>query len=93
MLVTLSSTGQITIPLSLRRRLNLEPGDQLELDETASILTARPVARDSGWEETFSEWRASAATALQGHTWETQSAAAIVDELRGGPVETSTSPP
>ena len=39
----LTSKGQITIPMALRRRLGLEPGQVLEFDETTPYLLAVPV--------------------------------------------------
>lgn len=43
MKATLTSKGQITIPMSIRRRLGLEPGQVLEFDENAPYLLAVPV--------------------------------------------------
>ncbi len=41
MKATITSKGQITIPKAIRERLNLQPGDVLEFDEEAPVLTAR----------------------------------------------------
>lgn len=41
MKTTLTSKGQITIPIKIRRRLNLQPGDTLEFDESVPYLKAR----------------------------------------------------
>jgi AbrB family looped-hinge helix DNA binding protein len=37
---TLTSKGQITIPVALRRKLHLESGDVLDFDENAPYLKA-----------------------------------------------------
>ncbi len=37
---TLTSKGQITLPVKIRRRLGLKPGDVLEFDETVPYLKA-----------------------------------------------------
>lgn len=39
---TLTSKGQITIPVKIRERLNLKAGDVLDFDEEAQVLLARP---------------------------------------------------
>jgi len=41
MKATITSKGQITIPVRVRNRLNLKPGDVLEFDESAPYLLAR----------------------------------------------------
>jgi AbrB family looped-hinge helix DNA binding protein len=41
MKATMTSKGQITIPLKIRQRLNLRPGTVLEFDAEARVLTAR----------------------------------------------------
>ncbi len=43
MKATVTSKGQITIPVRLRERFGLRPGTVLEFDENAPILTARRV--------------------------------------------------
>lgn len=87
MIVTLTRKGQITIPLSLRKRLNLKTDDQLEFDETAPVLIARRIVHPSQWENTLKKWQSSARAALQDHPWEHQSSVTILDDLRGGPAE------
>ena len=87
MTVTITSKGQITIPLRLRERLHLKVGDQLDFDESAPVLLARRVVDRREWEKTLKEWQTSAAGSLSGHPWLKESSGAIVDELRGGGVE------
>ncbi len=87
MTVTLTSKDQITIPLAVRQQLNLKTRDALEFDETAPVLTRRVVNR-AEWERTLEAWQVSAESALTGHPWEKQSAADIIDDLRGGSAET-----
>jgi AbrB family looped-hinge helix DNA binding protein len=43
MKATVTSKGQITIPVRLRERFGLEPGTVLEFDEDAPVLTARRI--------------------------------------------------
>lgn len=93
MTVTLTSKGQIAIPPSLRERIHLKAGDNLEFDETAPVLTARRVVHRSDWEKTLSQGQASAESALRGHPWKNQSSATILDDLRDGPAETPVTPP
>lgn len=87
MTATITSKGQITIPLRVRQKFNLKTGDQLEFDETAPVLTARRVVKRKEWEKTLTTWQKTAAKALKGHAWEKQPASTIVDDLRGGPAD------
>lgn len=68
MKTTVSIKGQITVPLKLRKRLGIEPGQVLEFDESAPYLKATKVidvaamravigiARDRLEEKTLDEW-------------------------------------
>ncbi len=77
MQATLTSKGQITIPVHVRNRLHLKPGDVLEFDETAPFLKATKTIPSAAWEQ-FGK----AAT----DPWGDMSIFEIMDELRG-PVE------
>ena len=77
MQATLTSKGQITIPVHVRNRLHLKPGDVLEFDETAPFLKATKTIPSKAWEQ-FGK----AAT----DPWGDTSIFEIMDELRG-PVE------
>jgi AbrB family looped-hinge helix DNA binding protein len=89
MIATLSSKGQITIPLALRQGLNLKSGDRIEFDETAPVLTARRVVDRAEWETSLAAWKKTAGKALAGHPWAQQPAAGVVDDLRGGPADST----
>jgi AbrB family looped-hinge helix DNA binding protein len=51
MKATLTSKGQITIPIEIRRRLGLKPGQQLDFDKDAPFLKAVKVVDESAWKE------------------------------------------
>lgn len=51
MTATLTSKGQITIPIHVRNRLHLKPGDVLEFDESAPFLKATKAIAPAAWEE------------------------------------------
>ena len=47
MKATLTSKGQITIPIAIRERLGLKPGQILDFDNSAPFVKAVPVFDDS----------------------------------------------
>ncbi len=48
MQAVLTSKGQITLPIKIRRKLGLEAGDVLEFDETVPYIKARkPFDKDA----------------------------------------------
>jgi AbrB family looped-hinge helix DNA binding protein len=77
MKATLTSKGQITIPLVIRRRLGLKAGQQLEFDERAPFLKAVKVVEPSAWTRVRGIARAR---------FGDKTAAAWLEETRG-PVE------
>jgi antitoxin PrlF len=53
--VTLSGRGQITIPADMRRRLGVEPGGTMTIEETAEGLLLRPSIQISVELELYSD--------------------------------------
>ena len=60
---TLSSKGQITIPLEVRKRLGLHQGDKLEFVLEGNATTIRPSRRT---ENPFAQFRGALANELPG---------------------------
>ena len=87
MTATITSKGQITIPISLRQKFHLNVGDKLEFDENAPVLTARRAVNRDEWESALADFKNSTVSSLLGHPWADQSSAAIIDDLRGGPIQ------
>jgi hypothetical protein len=76
--------------MALRRKFNLQAGDQIEFDEQATVLTARRVVNQKAWLATVRDWQDSAAKTLKGHPWEKVPCAALLDDLRGGSVDSES---
>jgi AbrB family looped-hinge helix DNA binding protein len=49
MQATLTSKGQITLPVTIRHRLHLKPGDILEFDESSPFLKATKAIPPQAW--------------------------------------------
>ena len=77
MQATLTSKGQITIPIHVRNRLHLKPGDILEFDETAPFLKATKTIPPHAWEQFGKGWN---------EPWPDMAMDKVMDDLRG-PVE------
>ena len=74
MKATLTSKGQITIPIHVRQRLHLKPGDVLEFDEAAPFLKATKTVPPEAWEAFGAAWR---------DPFPDLDTGAALDELRG----------
>ena len=71
---TLTSKGQITIPLKVREKLHLNPGDVLDFDENAPFLKAVRVISAEAWENFGNGWS---------DPWAGKTTGQVLDELRG----------
>ena len=72
---TLTSKGQITIPLGIRRKLGLKAGHVLEFDESAPYLKAVRAIDPGAWEQFGRKAKSP---------WPGKSSREIVDDMRGG---------
>ncbi len=84
MQATITAKGQITIPLKIRQKFHLNPGDRIEFDENAPTLTARRVVDRGQWKGAIAKWRKAADKSLKNHPWEKKTSKEIIDELRDG---------
>jgi AbrB family looped-hinge helix DNA binding protein len=74
MKAVVSSKGQITIPLPIRKKLHLNQGDVLEFDENSPYLKGVKAIPDQAWEQLISEWK---------DPWPTLTVNEVLDEWRG----------
>ncbi len=77
MKATITSKGQITIPIGIRKNLRLKTGDVLEFDETAPYLKATKAISPRAWTLFEEAWQ---------DPWPDRSTEEVLDEIRG-PVE------
>lgn len=82
MKATLTSKGQITIPVDIRIKFHLKTGDVLEFDESTPFLKATKTISPDAWIQFSEEWT---------DPWPDLTAEAVLQELRG-PVELPAKP-
>lgn len=74
MKATITSKGQITIPVGIRNKFQLKPGDVLEFDEGASFVKATKRITHEGWDRFGQQWN---------DPWPDDTPAEVLEELRG----------
>ena len=74
MTATITSKGQITIPLGIRQRLGLKAGNVLEFDETAPFLKATRAIDPGAWEHFGRKAK---------NPWPGKTSRQIMEEVRG----------
>lgn len=87
MTATITSKGQITIPLAIRQHLGLKAGDKLEFDEKAPILSARRAVDQKQWRATVDQWQKVSKKSLKNHPWAELGSQEIICDLRGGSLD------
>lgn len=80
---TITSKGQITIPVRIREKLRLKPGDILDFDENATLLVARKAIPVSEWKQGISGLQEEWKRAQPDSSWSRMSSKEILDDLRG----------
>jgi AbrB family looped-hinge helix DNA binding protein len=82
MKATLTSKGQITIPVKIRKKLGLEPGQVLDFDEDAPYLKAVPVFDEDAMRAVRGSARGRLNTTVKKWLDETRGAAALPSRKR-----------
>ena len=82
MQATLTSKGQVTIPVKIRRMLRLNVGDRLDFDEKAPFLKATKAVAPDAWDHFRAMWK---------NPYAGMPAGKALEEMRG-PVELPPAP-